>query len=164
RGHPGENASTHRRGGIRMNASIRVAVLALVAVVGAGAAARPGAGPAAAVDRAAPAAATREELRHAWRGYGKNAWGPDGLKPVSRTAHDWYGDSFLMTPVDALDTLLLLGLKDEADKAKALILERLSFDRDVSVKNFEITIRLLGGLLSAHQATGDPRLLALADD
>ena len=31
-------------------------------------------------------------------------------------------------------------------------------------KNFEITIRLLGGLLSGYQRTGDPRLLHLAED
>ena len=86
------------------------------------------------------------------------------MKPVSRTAHDWHEQSLLVTPVDALDTLLLMGLNDEAARAKALILEKLSFDQDVSVKNFEITIRILGGLLSAYQATGDPRLLALAED
>ncbi len=69
-----------------------------------------------------------------------------------------------MTPVDALDTLLLMGLKDEAARAQKLIVEKLSFDQDISVKNFEITIRILGGLLSAYQATGDPRLLSLAED
>jgi mannosidase alpha-like ER degradation enhancer 2 len=69
-----------------------------------------------------------------------------------------------MTPVDALDTLLLLGLQDEADKARALIDERLSFNKDISVKNFEVTIRLLGGLLSGYQGTGDRHLLALAED
>ena len=142
----------------------RGALVALVGMLGAGASVTPPAPSAPPVDRAALAAETREELRHAWKGYERYAWGHDELKPVSRAAHDWYGDSLLMTPVDALDTLLLMGLKDEADRAKALILERLSFDRDVSVKNFEITIRLLGGLLSAHQATGDPRLLALAED
>ena len=42
--------------------------------------------------------------------------------------------------------------------------KNLSFDRDIYVKNFEITIRLLGGLLSSYQLTGDKRLLALADD
>ena len=117
-----------------------------------------------AADRAALTGQVREELRRAWRGYERYAWGHDELKPVSHSAHDWYGASLLMTPVDALDTLLLAGLTDEASRAKTLILERLSFDRDVSVKNFEITIRLLGGLLSAYQATGDPRLLRLADD
>ena len=65
-----------------------------------------------------------------------------------------------MTPVDALDTLVLMGLTEEAEKAKALIVEKLSFDRDISVKNFEVTIRLLGGLLSGYQMTGDARLLA----
>ena len=40
----------------------------------------------------------------------------------------------------------------------------MSFDQDIYVKNFEITIRMLGGLLSSYQLTGDKRLLALADD
>ncbi len=40
----------------------------------------------------------------------------------------------------------------------------LSFDQDIYVKNFEITIRMLGGLLSSYQLTGDKRLLALAED
>ena len=117
-----------------------------------------------AVDRVALTARIRQEMRHCWKSYEKYAWGHDELKPVSRTAHDWHRASLLMTPVDALDTLLLMGLKDEAARAKGLILEKLSFDKDMSVKNFEVTIRLLGGLLSAYQATGDSRLLALAED
>lgn len=141
--------------------SARVALALALAVAAGGAA--PERTPSSA-DRAALAIRVREELRRAWSGYERYAWGHDELKPVSRTAHDWYGASLLMTPVDALDTLLLAGLPDEASRAKALILERLSFDRDLSVKNFEITIRLLGGLLSAYQATRDPRLLALAED
>jgi ER degradation enhancer, mannosidase alpha-like 2 len=116
------------------------------------------------VNRAELAARVREELLFAWRAYEKYAWGHDELKPVSKTARDWYGDSLLMTPVDSLDTLLLMGFKDEAEKAKALIVEKLSFDKDISVKNFEVTIRLLGGLLSGYQLTGDERLLRLAED
>jgi glycosyl hydrolase family 47 len=107
----------------------------------------------------------REELRSSWQAYEQYAWGHDELRPVSRTVRDWYGsDSLLMTPVDALDTMLIMGLDDEAAKAKALIIEKLSFDKDISVQNFEVTIRLLGGLLSAYQMTGDERLLHLADD
>src|SRR2546421_7670193 len=88
-----------------------------------------------------------------------HAWGHDALKPLSKTHHDWYGQSLLMTPVDALDTLILMKLDAEADKARALITSDLSFDGDIYVKNFEITIRLLGGLLSGYQLTGDKRLL-----
>lgn len=69
-----------------------------------------------------------------------------------------------MTPVDALDTLILMGLKDEAASAHALIVANLSFDKDIYVKNFEVTIRLLGGLLSSYQLTNDQRLLSLAED
>jgi len=110
------------------------------------------------------AARVRAEFLHAWSGYEQYAWGHDELKPLTHEARDWYGPSLLMTPVDSLDTLLLMGLHDEAEKAKALIVEKLSFDYDINVKNFEITIRLLGGLLSSYQMTGDPRLLRLADD
>ena len=69
-----------------------------------------------------------------------------------------------MTPVDALDTMILMGLKDEATDTKNYIIKNLSFDKDISVQNFEVTIRLLGGLLSSYQLTGDKRLLALAED
>src|SRR6266576_1483223 len=110
------------------------------------------------------AARVRTELLHAWNSYERYAWGHDALRPLSKTPHDWYGQSLLMTPVDALDTLILMNLDAEAAKAKALIVSNLSFDRNIYVKNFEITIRLLGGLLSSYQLTGDKRLLHLAED
>ncbi len=117
------------------------------------------------VDRRALAEQVRAELLHAWHGYVRYAWGHDELRPLSRTPRDWHEKgTLLMTAVDTLDTLLVMGLKEEAARAQAYILERLTFDQDVSVKNFEITIRLLGGLLSAHQMTGDARFLAKAED
>ncbi len=106
----------------------------------------------------------RTEFLHAWNNYERYAWGHDALRPLSKTARDWYGQSLLMTPVDALDTLILMHLDAEAERARSLIVSDLSFDRDTYVKNFEVTIRLLGGLLSSYQLTGDQRLLNLADD
>lgn len=110
------------------------------------------------------AARVREETRHAWQGYMRYAKGHDALKPLSKQPHDWYPQSLLMTPVDALDTLLLMGLDKEAAEARELIDTRLSFDHDMKVQNFEVVIRLLGGLLSGYQMTGDQKLLELADD
>ncbi len=106
----------------------------------------------------------RAEFLHAWNGYKKYAWGHDDLKPLSKTYHDWHAQPLLMTPVDALDTMILMDLKDEADKTREYIARNLSFDKDFDVQNFEITIRLLGGLLSSYQMTGDKRLLNLAED
>src|SRR5215813_1230597 len=117
-----------------------------------------------AVETAPMAQQVRAEFLHAWNAYKQYAWGHDELKPLSRSYRDWYGVPLLMTPVDALDTLILMGLTDEADKTRELIAHDLSFDKDIEVKNFEITIRLLGGLLSSYQLTGDQRLLNLATD
>lgn len=106
----------------------------------------------------------RQEFLHAWTGYKQFAWGHDELRPLSKTHRDWYAKSLLMTPVDALDTMILMGLDDEAAKTREYIAANLSFNQDIYVKNFEITIRMIGGLLSSYQLTGDKRLLALADD
>jgi mannosidase alpha-like ER degradation enhancer 2 len=110
------------------------------------------------------AARVRADFLHAWSGYKQYAWGHDELKSLTKSYRDWYGTSLLMTPVDALDTMVLMGLTDEAKEDRELIDKQLSFDKDIYVKNFEITIRLLGGLLSSYELTGDKRLLELADD
>src|SRR6478672_6725843 len=110
------------------------------------------------------AAEVRAEFQHAWNGYKKYCWGHDDLKPLTKTCHDWYAEPLLMTPVDALDTMILMGLHDEANTTREYIASHLSFDKDISVQNFEITIRLLGGLLSNYELTGDKRLLRLAED
>lgn len=119
---------------------------------------------AAQVDRRALAARVRAEFLHAWRGYERYAWGHDELKPLSKTARDWYDEPLYMTQVDALDTLILLGFKEEAGRDREFVVKNLNFDKDIYVQNFEITIRHLGGLLSAYQLTGDRRLLRLAED
>ena len=110
------------------------------------------------------AAEVKAEFLHAWNGYKKYAWGHDDLKPLSKTYHDWYPQPLLMTPVDSLDTMILMDMDDEAAKTKQYILDNLSFDKDIEVQNFEITIRLLGGLLTNYQLTGDKRILNLAED
>jgi mannosidase alpha-like ER degradation enhancer 2 len=135
----------------------------------------------------------RGEFLHAWNDYKKYAWGHDDLKPLSKTYHDWYAEPLLMTPVDALDTMLLMQIpnepgttrkplpksplakpspsqlilmnfENEQKTVREYLATHLSFDKDISVQNFEITIRLLGGLLSAYEMTGDKRLLNLAED
>src|SRR6267143_4222934 len=115
-------------------------------------------------NKAQLATQVRSEFLHAWNGYKKYAWGHDDLKPLTKTYHDWYAEPLLMTPVDALDTMILMGLKEEANHTREYIVKNLSFDKDIEVQNFEITIRLLGGLLSSYQLTNDRRLLNLAED
>jgi mannosidase alpha-like ER degradation enhancer 2 len=113
---------------------------------------------------AALADSVRAEFLHSWNAYKQYAWGHDALRPLSKAPRDWYAVSLCMTPVDAFDTMVLMGLKDEAAEAKRLILDSLKFDLDMEVQSFEITIRILGGLLSAYQLDGDQRFLDLAED
>jgi len=110
------------------------------------------------------AADVKNEFLHAWQGYMQHAWGHDALRPLSAGYRDWHDHSLYMTPVDAFDTMLLMGLDEEATHAKALILDNLTFDHDFSVQVFEVTIRILGGLITAYQMDGDQRFLDLATD
>ena len=110
------------------------------------------------------AAEVKAEFLHAWNGYKQYAWGHDDLKPLSKSYHDWYPQPLLMTAVDSLDTMIIMGIDDEVASTKQYILENLSFDKDIEVQNFEITIRLLGGLLTSYQLTNDKRFLDLAED
>ncbi|MBI3195395.1 MAG: glycoside hydrolase family 47 protein, partial [Ignavibacteriae bacterium] len=106
----------------------------------------------------------KAEFLHAWNAYKHYAWGHDALKPLSKQPHDWYGTSLTMSPVDAYDVMLLMGLKEEAAETKKLILDSLSFNKNIEVQAFEITIRLLAGLLSAYQMDGEKQFLLMAED
>lgn len=117
-----------------------------------------------AVDKVAMAEEVRAEFLHAWTAYKKYAWGSDDLRPLSKSPHNWYDVPLYITALDAYDTMVIMGLKAEADSVKDFVLQNLHFDHDMFVKNFEITIRLLGGLISASQLSGDTRFLKLAED
>lgn len=106
----------------------------------------------------------KKEFLHSWNSYKNNAWGSDGVQPLTKTPYNWHQSTLLLTPIDAFSTMKIMGLKKEAYDAQQLILSKLSFDSDITVKNFEITIRVLGGLLSAYQTTGEKKFLLLADD
>lgn len=106
----------------------------------------------------------KEAFLHAWNGYKQYAWGYDALKPLTKQGHNWYKQSLLMTPVDAFDVMKIMGLKNESEEAKNIIFEKLSFDVDMEVQNFEVSIRILAGLISAYELDGDKRFLTLARD
>lgn len=106
----------------------------------------------------------KKAAQHAWKGYKLYAWGADDLKPLTKEAKIWYKKSMLMTPVDAFDTFTLLGLNAEAHEAKQLILTQLNFNIDNDVQVFEITIRLLAGLITAYELDGTKKFITLAID
>ena len=63
--------------------------------------------------------AVAASARHAWRGYREHAWPSDELAPVARKGVAWLDVG--LTIVDALDTLLIVGLEEEAIQSLSLI-------------------------------------------
>ncbi|RLN03036.1 mannosyl-oligosaccharide 1,2-alpha-mannosidase MNS1-like [Panicum miliaceum] len=68
------------------------------------------------------------------------------------------------TLVDSLDTLYIMGLKEEFKKARDWVAESLDFDKDYEASVFETTIRVVGGLLSAYDLSADKIFLEKARD
>ena len=67
--------------------------------------------------------------------------------------------------VDALDTLMIMNLTSRLSHAREWMSTSLNFDQDHEVNTFETTIRMLGGLLSAHYlSTTYPDWAPLSDD
>lgn len=92
-----------------------------------------------------------KSFKSCWALYRQHAWGRDALKPNSLTGDDIFG-SWGATLVDSLDSLWILGLKNEFNEAITVV-AKIDWDRvgaSESVSLFETNIRYLGGLLSAY--------------
>ncbi|KAJ1911041.1 hypothetical protein H4219_006062 [Mycoemilia scoparia] len=103
--------------------------------------------------------AVKDAMKHAWRGYRSYAFGKDELMPLTRNYTNKWG-GWGVSLIDALDTLYIMGLKDEFDEARdfALSIDFTKTIPDFDLPFFEMTIRSLGGLLSAYELSADPRL------
>lgn len=56
--------------------------------------------------------------------------------------------------VDSLDTMMIMNLSHPLAESREWLQSSLSYNQDQDVNTFETTIRMLGGLLSAHYLTG----------
>ena len=117
-------------------------------------------------DWAALGADVKAEFKWAWDHYVEKAWGKDEINPVSGTSQSFFieGHDLGLSLVEALDTLWIMELDDEFRAGVDWVKANLDFDIDGEAQVFETNIRLVGGLLSAHLACGDPVLLAKAKD
>jgi mannosyl-oligosaccharide alpha-1,2-mannosidase len=70
-----------------------------------------------------------------------------------------------MSMLDALDTMWIMGMKEEFTEALEWVVEYTKFSKVYEFVSFlETSIRALGGLLSAFDLSGDKRLLLKAQD
>ncbi|KPM41816.1 Mannosyl-oligosaccharide 1,2-alpha-mannosidase [Neonectria ditissima] len=100
----------------------------------------------------------RDEVKHAfvtsWDAYKRHAWGKDRYHPVSGTGSQMSPKGLGWTIVDSLDTMMVMNLSEPLIDSRIWLQRSLSYDQDQDVNTFETTIRMLGGLLSAHYLAG----------
>lgn len=106
----------------------------------------------------------KDAFLHSYDSYMAHGFPFDEVMPISCGARKWQNrdrgtldDAFggyMLTLVDSLDTLLVMKEYDRYLLGLAK-LRHLSFERDTEVSVFESSIRVLGGLLSAHQLTAE---------
>ncbi|KAG8779001.1 alpha mannosidase-like protein [Serendipita sp. 397] len=114
--------------------------------------------------------ATRELWEHGYESYMSYAFPMDELMPLSCFGRgpDWDNPSnigtndvagnYSLTLVDILDTLAIMGNQQEFSDAVENVINWVQFDVDTKPQVFEVTIRVLGGLLSGHILASEERL------
>ncbi|CZR50683.1 related to alpha-mannosidase MNS1 [Phialocephala subalpina] len=111
----------------------------------------------------------REKVKEAftlsWDAYDRYAWGYDEYHPVSKRGRQMAPSGMGWIIVDALDTMILMNLTTRLTHAREWMSKSLTYEQDQDVNTFETTIRMIGGLLSAHYlSTEFPEMAPLTDD
>lgn len=101
----------------------------------------------------------RKVFKKCWGSYKKYAWMKDELAPLSAKGKTTFG-GWAATMIDSLDTLWIMGLKDEFYEAvEAVGTIDWESTPETACNIFETTIRHLGGLLSAYDLSQERVLL-----
>lgn len=105
-------------------------------------------------DREAKLGTIKDVFKRSWSGYKEFAWLHDEVMPVTGSKKDPFA-GWGATLVDALDTLWIMGLKDEFEEAVKAV-EKIDFTTTSrsDIPLFETTIRYLGGFLAAYDMAG----------
>jgi endoplasmic reticulum Man9GlcNAc2 1,2-alpha-mannosidase len=91
--------------------------------------------------------------------------GYDEFHPISKRGRQMAPKGMGWIIVDALDTMMLMNLTSRLTHAREWLSTSLTYEQDQDVNTFETTIRMLGGLLSAHYlSTTFPDMAPLTDD
>ncbi|KAH8093117.1 glycoside hydrolase [Cristinia sonorae] len=112
----------------------------------------------------------KEAYVHAYTGYERHAFPHDELMPLSHGLRDNF-NGWGVTAIDTMDTMLLMGLTEQYDRALALVKNStfpihrpLHPSMNDRISFFETVIRYLGGMLSAYALSNEPILIQKADE
>lgn len=101
----------------------------------------------------------KKAFQKCWQSYKRYAWMRDELTPLSAGGKDTFG-GWAATLVDSLDTLWIMGLKQDFDEAvEGVVTLNWANTTETACNMFETTIRHLGGLLAAYDLSQEQALL-----
>ena len=101
---------------------------------------------------------------HGYKNYMSKAFPMDELSPISCSGSvQKQTGGTMLTLIDTLDTLVVLGDYEEFVKGVRIVSDMASYRIDQNVSVFETNIRILGGLLSAHILALDRRRLGITE-
>ncbi|KAK2954725.1 putative Mannosyl-oligosaccharide 1,2-alpha-mannosidase MNS1 [Blattamonas nauphoetae] len=105
----------------------------------------------------------KEAFLYAWEPYELYAWGHDEINPISRTPYNWLSKQATMI-IDSATTMKIMGLEDKFKKCMDWIKNDMKVYKGGSSNLFETTIRILGGLISLYDLSGDKQVLDRAEE
>ena len=95
---------------------------------------------------------------HGYENYMQHAFPDDELNPLSCQGNNEMFGGVSLTLIDTIDMLGIIGNSTAFTEALWTIVDNVDFDKDKVVSVFEMNIRVLGGLLSAHIMARDDKL------
>lgn len=106
----------------------------------------------------------KKQFLKCWNNYRQRAWMHDEMTPIAGGATDDLG-GWATTLIDSLDTLWIMGARDEFISAiKDVEAIDFGYTNVEKINMFETNIRHLGGLLSAYDLSRQDRLLNKAKE
>ena len=91
--------------------------------------------------------------------------GYDEYHPVAKTGRNMAPQGLGWIIIDSLDTMILMNQTSRLQHAREWLSKSLTWDQNQDVSTFETTIRMLGGLLSAHYLSSEfPDMAPLTED
>ncbi|KAI1324339.1 glycoside hydrolase family 47 protein [Xylariaceae sp. FL0255] len=108
--------------------------------------------------------AVKAAFVESWDGYSRHAMGKDIYHPLNKSGSQMSPNGLGWIIVDSLDTMMIMNLTSQVVQARSWIANSLDYNQDQDVNTFETTIRMLGGLLSAHYLSTTIPSIASAQD
>lgn len=77
----------------------------------------------------------------------RDAMGDDEYHPIGKSGSNLTSAGGIgYTVVDSIDTMIIMGLDEEYQRARTWVAEKMSFERDGNFNTFEVRLHIMSGM------------------